>query len=267
MISLFRRVKYRSKCRNIYHLCVHKTGSQWIRKILSDDRTYRYSGLVSYQYFLTLPGGVDGRRITERAFDVAFPEGTIVTPVYIDRDNFEKIPKPSVSRAFFVARDPRDILVSWYFSMKKSHAKMGKVDSIRESINAMPTDEGFAYAIDEIERQGLFAALRSWADVPGVGPDAIRVRYEDLVGGAQFEMFRNLFDHCDIRMPDKVLRELLNDCAFERLSGGRTQGQSDEASHYRKGVSGDWRNHFTPEIERHFRDVTGDLVVRLGYEW
>jgi len=44
------RVKHHTSAQNIYHCCVHKTGSQWIRRIFSDLRTYQYSGLRSYNY-------------------------------------------------------------------------------------------------------------------------------------------------------------------------------------------------------------------------
>src|SRR5215212_3669825 len=69
---------------NIFHCCVHKTASQWVRKILADERTYKYSGLEAYNYQRDWPGGVDTRPITERKFTEPFPTHTIVTPIYID---------------------------------------------------------------------------------------------------------------------------------------------------------------------------------------
>jgi hypothetical protein len=54
--------------------------------------------------------------------------------------------------------------------------------------------------------------------------------------------------------------------SFEKLSGGREPGQEDVKSHYRKGVHGDWRNHFTPAITRRFKALYGDLLVVGGYE-
>ncbi len=35
---------------------------------------------------------------------------------------------------------------------------------------------------------------------------------------------------------------------------------------YRKGRSGDWKPYFTPKAKQWFLDVTGDLLVRQGYE-
>jgi hypothetical protein len=53
---------------------------------------------------------------------------------------------------------------------------------------------------------------------------------------------------------------------FAAKAGGRDRGDEDQSSHYRKGVAGDWRNHFTPVVEREFKDRWGDLVMTLGYE-
>jgi hypothetical protein len=54
--------------------------------------------------------------------------------------------------------------------------------------------------------------------------------------------------------------------SFQRLAGGRRPGEEDPASHYRRGVAGDWRNHLTPRHLVAFRERFGDLPERLGYE-
>lgn len=36
--------------------------------------------------------------------------------------------------------------------------------------------------------------------------------------------------------------------------------------HYRSGLPGNWRQHFTPELRRRFRERYGELLVQLGYE-
>ena len=53
--------------------------------------------------------------------------------------------------------------------------------------------------------------------------------------------------------------------SFEQKSG-RKPGQEDQKSFARKGVSGDWRNKFTPEHKARFKEIAGDLLIELGYE-
>jgi len=52
---------------------------------------------------------------------------------------------------------------------------------------------------------------------------------------------------------------------FERLSRGRAPGEEDAGSHYRKGVSGDWANHFTPRVEVAFHERYPNILERTGY--
>ena len=47
---------------------------------------------------------------------------------------------------------------------------------------------------------------------------------------------------------------------------GRRSGQEDQGSFYRKGIRGDWRNHFSEEDKRQFKEIAGDLLIELGYE-
>jgi hypothetical protein len=259
--------KHVSSAENVYHCCVHKTASQWLRKIFRDQRTYQHSGLEVYNYEEELPGGVDTRRITERTFDGEFPRRTIVTPIYIDLPGFQRLPKPEQFRAFFVPRDPRDVVVSWYFSVKLSHKVMGLIGEVREKLQTLSEEDGLKFVIEFVDSRGGFAALRSWQQGVAGDPRLCIFRYEDLTGDNQFSAWKQLLAHCDIQMPDDVLREVLKDYAFSTLTKGRERGAEDVKSHLRKGVHGDWKNHFTPGVEQRFRAVTGGLVEELGYSW
>jgi hypothetical protein len=266
MRQLF-EVRARSSAENIFHCCVHKTASQWVRKLLQDRRTYKYSGLEVYNYEQQLPDKVDPRPLTERTFNEPFPAGKIVTPIYIDQPGLKGIPKPKNFRAFFIMRDPRDIVVSRYFSFKVSHPVMGDISKLREDLNTMGEEEGFAYVIDQLAKRRLFDALRSWARIAPADSELAVFRYEDLTDTQQFAHWQRLYAHCDIRMPDSVLRELLKQNSFTALTKGRDRGAEDVKAHLRKGIHGDWKNHFTPAVEKRFREVTDALVEELGYSW
>jgi len=257
-------VRQRSTATNLFHCSVHKAGSQWITSLLSDPVTFQYSGLSHYHYLARMYGGYDPRRIHERSFDRPFPEGTIISPVYIDYDNFTHIPAHGPVRAFFVLRDPRDLVVSWYFSLRYSHVVMGKIAGARAELERLSKDEGLAYAMDRLEQGGTFPTLRSWAERARDDERVLLVRYEDLAGEGSFAVFRRLFDHLDIRIPDDKLAGLLDAYSFKRLSG-RKRGQADNRSHIRKGAAGDWRNHLDADLMDHFESRAGDLVECLGY--
>jgi len=62
------------------------------------------------------------------------------------------------------------------------------------------------------------------------------------------------------------VREIVERYSFERLSGGRHKGQEDPRHHYRRGIPGDWRNHFTPLHVEYFKALYNPLLLKLGYE-
>ncbi len=249
---------------NVVHCCLHKSGSQWIRRLAKDARVFKYSGLRDHHYQSSMAGGHDPRPVNQRTFDQPFPVRTFVTPLYIDYRNYVDIPKPDSTRAFFVTRDPRDIVVSWYFSSKLSHRLMGDLSDVRGTLSDLDQTSGLRYSIRHLADFGVFDAQRSWLESDG-DPTVVVVRFEDLIGDRSIEAFRSLFDHCRIAIPDRELVELLETHSFERLSG-RPQGEEDPHTHFRKGVAGDWRNHFDESVRREFDEVTGDLIDALGYQ-
>ncbi|MBN1680158.1 MAG: sulfotransferase domain-containing protein [Anaerolineae bacterium] len=247
---------------NVYHCCVQKTGSRWLLKIFADERFKQYSGLEPYTY--EVPGQPDSRPLNKRFLDEPFPQKTFATPLYMSYDSFKSIPKPERYRAFFIMRDPRDIVVSWYFSVRYSHGANPRIAQMRKDLENMSEKEGLVYAVNYLERDQLFSSLDSWIAAPREDSNIMLVKFEDVTGSTSQHVFNNLLTHCDIHIPDQTLSTILEDYSFERLSG-RKQGQEDSSHHYRKGVAGDWRNHFDNALLAQFDEITGDLAQRLGY--
>ena len=250
----------------MYHCSVYRTGSQWIRRILSDLRVCRYCGLLHEFHVRRVFGTAErpDRTLTDEfPYTEPFPERRIVT-LYASYENYVRIPKPENYKTFFVFRDPRDIVVSHYFASRRDAQRLESSDHYRKLAHP---DAGIPFMIDNLNRMGLFSSLRSWASLPKDDPSVLLLRFEELIGPRQFEMFKGLFAHCDIAIPDRVLHSVLEAHSFRVLAGGRQPGEEDTASHYRKGIAGDWRNHFTDAHVERFKAVSNDLVTLLGYEW
>ncbi|HLY54914.1 MAG TPA: sulfotransferase [Stellaceae bacterium] len=90
------------------------------------------------------------------------------------------------------------------------------------------------------------------------------VRYEDLHADTRATL-ATLFEFLDVPTTSRVLAKCAEEGSFQRLSGGRAQGEEDRGSFFRKGTPGDWRNHMTPEAEARFRAVAGTWLRRFGY--
>lgn len=88
--------------------------------------------------------------------------------------------------------------------------------------------------------------------------------YERLLadGGA---VARELFKFLGLRHDDELIHDLVERSSFD-FYAGRKRGQEDRRRFYRKGVAGDWKNHFSVEDRKAFKEIAGDMLVRLGYE-
>jgi hypothetical protein len=265
--SFYAKVEHETAFKNVFHCCVQKTGSVWIMSILSDPIIHRYSGLSHFR--LSRLDGPRPLRAGERTFDEPFPPKSIVSPLYnVTYDNFTAIPKPDAFRAFFVVRDPRDLIVSWYFSSRSNHI-VGRDGSsplakVRHDLSTLKFEEGLKYGIDYWDSNERFEVLASWVRGAAVDPNVRLVRFEDLAGSQSFDAFRDLFRFVDVPIPDAELADLLEAYSFESLTG-RRRGQVDDKSHLRAGKQGQWAEHFSSHVESYFSQVAGDLLAPLGY--
>jgi hypothetical protein len=120
----------------------------------------------------------------------------------------------------------------------------------------------------------LRQAARNWRLLVGravedgpalLGDRYTEVRYEDLLERPHREVER-LLGFLGVDTRESVVERCVVSASFEKLSRGRERGQEDPTSFYRKGVAGDWKNHFTQEDRRVFKEEAGGLLIRLGYE-
>jgi hypothetical protein len=97
------------------------------------------------------------------------------------------------------------------------------------------------------------------------GPNWREVRYERLVERPVDEL-RAVIEWLGTDADPAFLEHTVRANAFEKHSGGRAPGQEDPAAEWRKGVGGDWRNHFTNDDKALFKSIAGELLIELGYE-
>ena len=250
------RVTQYSPYDNIYHCCTQKTASQWFKKIFSDPIFYQYTGLEVYP-FKQFPA-----RFQDAHFDKALPKRTVGTHLYIDYPTYTSILKPEKYKTFFILRDPRDIVVSWYFSVFYSHPENKIISDIRQKLKRLSSSEGLKYSIAYLEENGLFEGQKSWAKRGG---QQLKVfKYEELAKD-NLSFLNQLFAFLEINIPQEKITILYEKHQFSKYSGGRSQGVEDLQAHYRKGFPGDWKSHFDSSTKTYFQKVTKDLLGQLNY--
>lgn len=190
-------------------------------------------------------------------------------------------------KGFHVIRDPRDIMVSAYFSHLHSHSDehWPELTQHRNYIRSLPKELALLESMKFTARlptDGLdLNLINSMYDWNYDSKNILEVKYENLINN-QYRQFRKIFKHmglvanfsfvkrtfpgCEIILSDEVLKEVIDRNRFKVLSGGRQMGQENTKNHYRKGVPGDWRNHFTETHKKYFKYKYGDLLIKLNYE-
>lgn len=199
-----------------------------------------------------------------------------------------------------LVRDPRDILVSSYFSHRFSHPthEWPELESHRRELQEMDEEQGLLRELDCRAQQ--FKEMDEW---PYGDPRVMEWKLEQLLQH-QVECFQQLLNFWGYSTRDRFpgaeklaccynkacsrlerwfpgshlprwrsgsvaagsIQRIIQRNDFGSKTGGRRPGQVDTHHHYRVGIPGDWRRHFTPEVSLRFKQRYGGLLVRLGYE-
>lgn len=168
-------------------------------------------------------------------------------------------------RGFHVVRDPRDLLVSAYFSHLKTHPTEAwpQLAEFRPFLERATMEDGLFMEFGFIP--DTFRRLREWQlDDPRV----LQLRLEDVSPdpvNALREAYRfiGLFDR---GLTEADFLAVMDRHRFESVSGGRKPGEEDRNSHFRKGIAGDWKNHLTERHVRYFKTALNDVLLKYGYE-
>lgn len=230
----------------------HKSGSTWIYHVLSDVATE-----LGIEQHHAHGGYAFNRDLAKHRAENGYDLLTYVNAHYEYIRDLEVI-------GIHVVRDPRDLLVSAYFSHRNSHPTEGwsELEELRRHLQAVPEETGLLLEMEFCS--GVLGDMASWPDRPS---GILRLRFEEMIDD-EHRAFRAIVEHLGLldRLGEATLSELVDRWSFERLTGGRRRGEEDAGHHYRKGVAGDWRNHFTPAVVWSFKHRYNDLLLRYGYE-
>lgn len=148
-----------------------------------------------------------------------------------------------------LVRDGRDVVVSKFFFDTEFSVANGIPSSFEDDFGAYlqrVTTEWRDY-------------VRSWqAALPGY------YRYEDFLK-SPCETLQRVVSDLGMSVPEQHCREAVEANTREKMR--RALDQTFRHNTFlRKGVHGDWRNHFSPEHIRVFKETAGALLLELGYE-
>ena len=161
----------------------------------------------------------------------------------------------------FVYRDPRDMIVSHIFYATQMHDGHWMRSYYAEQLGSM--EDRITAAIQGVKVPGSeltpvrerYDGYIGWLELPSI----MCLRFEDLILARDYTLGQ-ILDYLEIRgftptVPRTQAVEMMNEAISPKRSGT-----------FRKGEPGNWREHFSEANKTLFKDKTGDLLIRLGYE-
>lgn len=162
---------------------------------------------------------------------------------------------------YIIFRDPRDIVVSHVFyvtEMETSHAhskyyneNLKNFDErLKVSILGRPDADA---EFPDIARR--FELYNTWLERPQV----LAVHFEDFIHKRR-ETLGQVVDHFLKRV------DTLPSSREEIIDQLEASIDPKRSPTFRSGKTGEWKKYFKDEHKKLFKEVAGDLLVRLGYE-
>jgi hypothetical protein len=234
----------------------HRVGSTWLTQMLED--------LVGFEYEF------EYRRVPKacRGFSTTIALEAPETRDFLERARGFRLFKthslldwdtiPTHVKFVSVYRDPRDVLVSTTFHMSAMAEEEGGFPA---ELSAMPVKHQLLHLMDV---EYFLGRLEHWFRHEGV----CKVGYEELRADP-VPVISRVIDHLGLDVRGERIRQTADWHDFKRRSG-RKPGQAEPDSGMRKGVCGDWQNHFDDECREHFKHALDGrwhrLLIDMGYE-
>lgn len=223
----------------LVHVAHHRAGTVWFSGVLSQ---------VASSYGLSFDTG---------AFHTNKPNADVV----VLWNSWSMFEPDRPWRGSHVIRDPRDMVVSGYHYHRWSaepwlHVPRDSLggQSYQDALNALDQANGLSLEIREFASWG-----RQMADWDYGRPEILEFRYEEILANER-EHFRRLFEHYGFS--ERATQRSVELAALRSVKRLGTK----EGTHMRSGKPGQWQDTFTEQHIALFKHLTGNLVVRLGYE-
>jgi len=175
---------------------------------------------------------------------------------------------------FHIYRNPRDMLVSGYYSSKFSHPADNHpvLQEHRKKLHQVNMEEGLILEMDYLN--DYFNDMRGWC---WDNTNILNIPMEELFSSPA-EILLNTIKiarHMGFLkgygyerptyLTEATITRTLDDYSFENLTK-RKKGEEDSKHHFRKGTPNDWKNHWTDKVDKEFTARYGDIIAEYDYD-
>ncbi len=208
--------------------------------VLQNDKIENYPTLRNKKIYIT---------------DVKFPGVGMWENINVEDKKFKSL-FPPISNTVTIIRDPRDILISGYYSHKKSHPVIEglwkELPVQRSVLLKLNTEEGLLSTIDFLAYQ--FNNLKHLYK-----SKVTFFLFEDIVDNP-YKLVKNILNVWDIKATNINIKKVVDKFSFENLKSGKTKTPPFDSDHYRSSITGEWKDVLSEKVLNKFHKKYPNLI-------
>ncbi|QYK47655.1 MAG: sulfotransferase domain-containing protein [Phycisphaeraceae bacterium] len=235
-----------------------KSGTTWLEKMISSYPGFHELLIPEVAAHELATGGSHDYELPDNMFE-RFKDMLVLTKMHVHGSphNADVLRRAGVRYAILF-RDLRDVAVSNYFYVRNTPWHGDHPHYAGKSVE----DGLLVFAERTLAPYAHW--VRSWNKNRDPNASVI-LRYEQMLADPRSSV-RQVADLFDLPRDEQTIQSLVDRFSFKNMSGGRDRGEQSATQFVRKGVAGDWVNHFTPRVRDAFKQRAGDFFIEFGYE-
>ena len=240
-----------SNKQSVVFFSVHKAATMYINKILTD--LSQAHGMIPIDYsgwFSTDSGDLYANYEDPKFMKTVFRDKGYYYGAFRE---YRKVPDLARFKTVIVLRDPRDVLVSHYYSVAFSHAV------INERVHK-ERQKALKQTIDEYVLELAPKMLRRYKDhlefVIGK-PNVLFLTYEQMTSDFS-NWFDQIVEHTGLNEKRELIQKIKEDSKF-------TRGTGEKKDHLRSAKPGDHSTKLLPETISKLNEMFGEVMLQMGY--
>lgn len=226
-----------------------RSGTHWLAHMLAD--------LTGARGIYEAADGVDLEQETADQLQACETGSILVRHICLLPEELFRYTEPQGFKIIFLYRDPRDVVAS-NINMRKYR------EGYRPGAPPFPDmdlDEILEWEIENLAHWYV-RYLPPWVEADH--GSLLKVCYEDLVADTR-GVLSTIARFLELPANQRRIEEIAHKHSFARQTG-RAPGQEDKAAHARKGIIGDFRNQFAPDVQDRLNRLLREPLLRMGYQ-
>lgn len=235
-----------------------KSGTTWLEKMVSSFPGYHELLIPDVAAHEMRAGGSHDYDLPEDMFG-RFENMLVLTKMHVhgSEHNVRLLHEAGVPYVVLF-RDLRDVAISNFYYVRNTpwHPE-------HPHYRGLALTEGL-----KVFAERTLAAYADWVRSWDANRDPQRsvvLRYEQMLDGA-LGAIKQVAAVFELPGSDQELAQIVDRHSFKRMSGGRDRGHSADGQFVRKGVAGDWVNHFDGPLRDLYKQKIGQFLIDYGYE-